>query len=157
MVARTLGWLGTANRLLGLSDEGLDRMEKSLKTLERLKNNAEQADAWNEIAHLRFEAGRLDDAEAAASCAVKLTQGTDQENLACRSHRLLGNIYHFKGRVDEARHNFQVALGIALNSSWQYELFWIHYSMAYLFLDEAKFDIAQDCVEKAKSSVVEDA
>ena len=68
----------------------------------------------------------------------------------------IGNIYRSKGEREKALHHCQVALGIASPFNWQDQLFWVHESLAWLFLDEGAFDDATAHVEQARSYVVED-
>lgn len=73
------------------------------------------------------------------------------------SHRILGDVYRSEGRKEKAIHHLGVALGIASPSNWHDQLFWIHYSLAALFLDKREFDGAHSHVERAKSLAAEDA
>jgi tetratricopeptide (TPR) repeat protein len=49
------------------------------------------------------------------------------------------------------------ALGIASSFNWHDHLFWAHYALAELFLDEGRFDDAHAHVERAKSHAVNNA
>jgi tetratricopeptide (TPR) repeat protein len=67
------------------------------------------------------------------------------------------HIYHSKGEREKAIYHFEAALGIASSFNWHDQLFWIHYSLAELFLDEGRFDDAHAHVERAKSHAVDNA
>ena len=150
-VAKTLGWLSDANRLLGQYEEGIRQVEEALEIFERLGDTAGQASCLKELALLLYEDEQLDAAEEAASRAINLFPGKGQESLVCQSHRVLGDVYFSKGEREKAIHHFEVALGIASPLHWSDELFWIHCSLAWLFLDESEFNDAHAYIEQAKS------
>ena len=43
---------------------------------------------------------------------------------------------------------------MASSFSWHYELFWVHYNLAWLFFSEDRFDDANTHIEHAKSHTV---
>ena len=53
--------------------------------------------------------------------------------------------------MEKAIDHFETALRIASSSNWRDELFWIHYSLAKLFLDKGSLDDAQPHTERCKS------
>ena len=99
--------------------------------------------------------GQLNAAEKAVSRATDLLPEKGQEPNVSQSHRFLGDIYHDKGERERALHHYQVALGISSPFNWQDHLFWIHMSLALLFLDEDSFDDATAHIEQVKSCAVE--
>ena len=75
----------------------------------------------------------------------------------CDSHRVLGNVYGFKGDTERAIHHFEVALGIASAFDWHDFLFWLNYELADLFRYEDRPDDAHAHIERAKSHTVDSA
>jgi tetratricopeptide (TPR) repeat protein len=108
-----------------------------------------------ELAFLFLEHKQLEAAENAASRAIDLVPGKGQEYLVCQLHRVLGKIHRFKGDKNKAIHHFNTALEIASPFNWNDHLFWIHYVLADLFLNENEFDDAHAHTERAKSHAVD--
>ena len=153
----TLRELSDANRLMDLPVEGIPLAKEALEISERLGDTVRQAELSINLAYLLHDDKQFDAAEEAASRAINLLPEKGREFIVCRSHRVLGEIYHSKGRTEKAIHHFEVALGIASSSSWHSELFWIPYSLTRLLLDEDRFGEAQAYLERAKSRVANDA
>ncbi|KAF9792078.1 hypothetical protein BJ322DRAFT_1215331 [Thelephora terrestris] len=149
-VARTLSLLSRANRGLGLHEEGIHQSKEALGIFERLGNTIRQAGCWNLLAWLFRLEGRLDEAEEAGSHAIYLLPEKGQESLVCESHRSLGEIYRFKMEREKAIHHFEKALGIASAFEWHSQIFWIHHSLADLFLAEGGFDEAHLHIDQSK-------
>jgi hypothetical protein len=93
---------------------------------------------------------QLDVAEEATSRAIDLFSEKGQQYRLCGCHRLLGLIYQSKGEAERIIHHFEVVLGMATCSNWCGESYWIHRSMARLFLRSGRFDDAQAHLERAK-------
>ena len=153
--AETLKELSDTNRALELYEEGIQQVREALEIYEQLGDVVEQADCLKALAMLLYEDKQLDAAEEAASLAIVLFPETGQEYLVCQSHRVLADIYHSMGGREEAVLHFELALGIAFSLNWYHELFWIHCSLAELFLDEGQFNDAHAHIEQAKSHAVE--
>jgi len=156
-VARTLMDLSDTNRTMGLHEEGIQLAKESLEVLKRLGDTVAQAKCLSSLARLLYEDKQLDAAEDAASHAINLVPEKGHQSLVCESHRILGNIYYSKGEREKAIHHLEAALGIASSFDWHAHQFWIHYSLAKLFLDEGRFDDAHAHVERAKPHAVNDA
>jgi len=154
-VAPALRRLSNANRLMGLHEEGIQQAKEALEIFERLGDTVEQAECLNCLALLLLEDEQLDAAGEAVSRSINLLDKGERFSV-CGSHHLLGNIYRSKGEREKAIFHFEVALGIASSFNWHDHLFWIHDSLAQLFLDEDRFDDAHTHVEQAKSHVVND-
>ena len=150
-VAQTLSFLAKANRRMHLYDEGILQAKESSEILERLGKAPEQADALLSLALLLYKDNKLDAAEAAASRSIDLLQDDSEQFLVCQGRRVLGVICRSKGEAEKAINHLEAARELASSSNWQSELFLIHYSLAELFYDQAKFDEAHDHVEHAKS------
>ena len=155
-VAETLCRLSDVNRLLDFHEEGIQQAKEALEIAERTGDTIGQGFCWNCLAWLFFDDKQLDAAENAASRAIDLASDEGQEYLVCGSHRVLGNIYHSKGKKEKAIHHSKTALEIASPFDWHDQLFWIHHDLALLFLDEGKFGDANAHIEKAKSHAVDD-
>jgi len=151
LVALTLSYLSDANRLLGLYEEGIQQAKEGSDIFERLGDTGEQARCLIILAWLLYSDKQLDAAEEAASCAINLLSEKDDQLKVCQSHRVLGNIYRHKGETEKAVHHFEVALGTTSSFNWPDELFWIHHSLAKLFLHQDRFDDAHAHIERAKS------
>ena len=154
-VAQLLGWLSTANRLLGLYEEGIRQADEALKILERLGDTEGQAKCLKTLAWLLYEDNQFEAAAGAINQALILLTELGDQFQGCQSGRLLGLLCNSMGRREEAIFFFNSALAIASNFNWDHELFWIHYSLASLFFGEGKFDDALTHIEQAKSHAVE--
>lgn len=100
---------------------------------------------------LLLQDNQLDTAEGAALRGLALLPRKGHESLLCKSHHILGNIYHRKGEKENAFNHFESAMTIASPFNWHNELYWAHYAMAALFSDEDNFNNANAHIEAAKS------
>ena len=155
-IADTLRSLADANRLLGFHKEGVQQVKEALELYEQLNHRPGQAQSWQRLAWLLYDDKQLDDAEEAATKAIYLIPGNDDQFLVCKSHRILGSIYCSKGRTEEAIAHFEIALGIASKSNWHSEQAWIHCCLAELFAEEDIFDDAHSHFEQAKLYTIHD-
>jgi tetratricopeptide (TPR) repeat protein len=149
-VARTLRDLCEANRLLKFARDGVRQAEEALEIYERLGDTAQQGACLCDLAWVLHADKQLDSAEAAASRAVGLLLEEDEQAELCRCYHTLGIIYESMGEIEQAIDNLEVALGIAFSFNWIGLLFDIHYSMAWLFLDQRTFNEAQAHIERIK-------
>ena len=154
-VAQTLYLLSDINRLMDLPKEGIQQAKEALEIYELLGSTVGQAQCLEYLASSLRSDNKLDAAEEAVSRAIDLLPEKGHQSLVCDSHRLLGLIYRSKGETEKAIHHYEVALEIASSFDWRDHLFWVHYELAWLFLDEGRFDDAQAHVENAKSHVVD--
>ena len=143
--------LSDASRWLGHYEEGIQQAKEAVEIYKRLGDTVQQAGSLKSLAWLLLDDNQLDSAEATISEAIDLIPEEGEENLACRCHRVLGDIYRHKGEREKAIHHFETALGIASPFNWQGELFWNHFLLSFLFLDQDKLDEASAHLEKAKS------
>ena len=155
-VAQTLRLLSGANRLLGLYKEGIQQAREAVEIYKQLNNASGQGRSWWELAQLLHVDGQLDSAEEAASQAINLLSGGNNQFAVCRCHRILGNISHSKGDTEKAIDHFNMAIKIATASNWHDPLFWIHCNLADLFFDKKEFDKAHTNIEQAKSYAIND-
>ena len=142
--------LSDANWKLGLHKEAIQRAKEALEIYERLGHTVGQAWCLVGLAWLLREDKRLRAAEEAASRAIGLISGVDNQSLVCGSHRILGDIYRSEGYREKAIHHYEVALGIASSFGWHDPLFWLHHDLGWLFLRDRPYD-AQAHLECAKS------
>ena len=156
-VAKILWVLSDANRVMALPKEGIQQAREALDIWERLGDTVRRVNCLIALARLLQSDKQLDDAVEAASRAIDLLSEIDDQYLLCDSHLALGNIYRSKGEATKAIHHFEVALGIASSFGWHGRLFWINRSLAWLFLNEGRFDDAQVHVDRAKSHAIDDA
>jgi tetratricopeptide (TPR) repeat protein len=155
-VAETLMFLAATNEWLLLPKEGILQAKESLEFFERLNDVLGQAHALLQLARLLRQDNQLDAAEETASQSIDLLQDTEKFQV-CQGHRSLGNIYRTKGEAEKAINHFETALGIADSFNWRDQQSWILYSLAWLFLDQGRFDDAHAHVERAKSHSANDA
>ena len=157
-VAESLRFLCTANRHLGLHKEGIQQAEEALEIYCWRDNiGGGQIQCLNELALLLFGDNQLDAAENAASRAIDLASGEGHEYFLCSIHRTLGKICGSKGNKKKAIHHFETALRIAYPFNWYDVLFWSHFGLAELFLDEGEFDDASTHTGRAKLNAVDSA
>ena len=154
-VARALGDLSDANRLLDLPEEGIQQAKEASEIFERLGDTVGQARCLVDLAQLLLGDKQLDAAEEAPFHAIDLLSERDEQFSVCQCHRVLGDVYCSKGEAKKAVNHFEVALGIASSFNWHDELFWIHHSLAELFSDQGMFNDAHAHIERAKSHAVD--
>ena len=156
-VAQTLEYLSDASQFLGLCREGIQQAEEASEIFERLGDTGKQADCLHRLARSFLQDDQLDAAEDAVSRKMDLLPEKGEEFRVCQSHHLLGDIYSIKGEKEKAVHHLETALRIASPFDWEDQLFWIHRSMALLFIDGDEFDNANTHVEQAKSHAADHA
>ena len=155
LVAQTLRNLSDANRWLGHYKEGIQQAKEASEICERLGNVKGQAESSDHLAQLLLDDNQLDLAENAASLAIKLTPEKGDEYALCQSHRVLGIIYRSKRNEVKAAHHLKTALEIASRFDWQDQLYWTHYELAFLFVDQGEFNDAQAHTEQTKLHTVD--
>ena len=155
-VAATLGWLSDTNRLLLLHEEGIRQAKEALQIYDGLGDTAGRARCLIHLAYLLHSDEQIDAAEEAVSHAIQLLPEKGQEFWVCRSHHILGRIYHSKDKKENAIQHFKAALGIASTFNWHISLFWVHYTLARLFVEEDGLGSAQAHVKQAKSYAIQD-
>jgi len=155
-VAQTLGYLSDANRLLGLSEEGIRQAKEALEIYKHLGDTVGEADCLNDLAYVLYFDHQLDAAEEAASRVISLLPEKGEQHLTCQCHRILGDIYGSKGNTEKAVHHFDVALGIASSFNWYEELFWIHYRSACLSFTQGRLNDTDAHLESAKPHALGD-
>jgi len=156
-VARTLGNLASANWEMDLHKEGIQLAREALGIYERLGDTVGRAQCLIPLARSLHQNKQLDAAEEAASCAIDLLSEKGQQYRVCGSHRVLGEIYRSKGEKEKAINHFETTLRIASSFDWQDQLYWAHFALAQLFLDEGRFNDTRDHVEGAETHAVNDA
>jgi len=156
LVAQTLRFIASANRILGLPREGIQQAREALEIYKQSNDISGQGHTWQELAWLLYEDNQLDAAEEAASNAIDLLSDPSDQFIVCECYHALGNIYHLRGKKEETINHFETALRIATTFNWHGKLFWIHYSMAEVFSNEGGFDDACIHIELAKSHAIND-
>jgi tetratricopeptide (TPR) repeat protein len=135
---------------------GFFLMKEALEIFKRTGNIKWQMQSAETLAWLLVSDKQLEAAEDIASREITLVTDKSQEIHVCRFHRVLGNIYRSKGEKKKAIYHLETAIGIASLFNWHDELFWNHYGLVILFLDEGEFDHANTHTEQAKSHAVND-
>ena len=156
-VAIVLKDLSMANLTLGCYEEGIHQAREALGIYGRLGITVGRARCLKALARLLRSDGQLNAAEEAIVESINLLPEKGEEDEACRSHRVLGDICRSKGEKQKAIYHYEVALGIASTFDWRPSLFRIHLSLALLFLDEDELDDAQVHTERAKSHALDNA
>ena len=156
-IASILCRLSDTNRLLGFKKEGIRQAKEASKIYRHLGlgDTTKQAGCLSYLARLLHSDKQFDAAKETASRAIDLLPEKGQEFLVCQVRRLLGDICRSEGDREEALHHFEAALAIASPFKWDSELFWTHYAMVELSLDNRDFDDAHKHIEQAKSHAVE--
>jgi tetratricopeptide (TPR) repeat protein len=152
-VALILRDLSGANLRLGIYAEGIEQAREAVEIFELLGDTVGRAECWIGLARSLHSDNQLDAAEEAAIHAIGLLPEKGQEYLLCQSHRDLGEIYRSKGEREKAIDHFEIAHGIGSTFKSQHHLFWIDYSLMWLFLLEGKFDDANAYIERAKTHI----
>ena len=155
-VGDTLRILSDTNRLLGLHEEGIQQGKEALEIYERLGDTFGRAHSLCDLAQSLYEDHQLDAAKEAASQSIDLLPERVDRTLACRCHRIIGEIHSSKGEAEQAIDHFEAALRIASFLDWHYEQFWGHYCLAELFFNQGRYDDSHAEVEHAKSHGVND-
>ena len=156
-IAETLWGISSANRMLGLSKEGILQVKEALEIYKRLNDVSGQARSLCRLAYLLHDDGQLNAAEGVASQVIDCFSGKGEQWEACECYRVLGDIYYSRGETQKAVDHLEAALGIASPFSWHFQLFWIHYSLARLAFDKSRSDAVRTHIELAKSHAVNDA
>ncbi|KAF9778075.1 hypothetical protein BJ322DRAFT_251217 [Thelephora terrestris] len=150
-VALALMYLSDANLELGFYDEGMEQAKEALDIIEPFGIPELTAASLNTLAWSLHRNGQLDDAEEAATRALNLLPKEGQEFLACKSHRILGDIFLYKEKREEGIRHLQEALTIAPHFSLNNHVIWIHHSIALLLFGEDMFDHAETHIKLAES------
>ena len=150
-VALKLRDLCRANRETGLYKEGIQQAKEASEIFKRLGDTTSQAVCLVTLAYVLCDDKQLDAAEETASRAINLLPEERGQFQACQGHRVLGNIYRFKGSKEKAIRHYEVALEIASSLNLDNELFWVHYALAQLFFEEDRLDDAHTHIKNAKS------
>ena len=147
-VAEMLRFLSSANRILGLYEEGIRQAKEALDIYEQIGHTTGKPDCLDILAVLFLDDGQLDEAEIAASRAIAIEKG--DEFVLCELHRVLGEIYRSKGEKEKLIHHYETALGIASHLDSHDLLFWTHYELAKFSYDGRELDDATAQIELAK-------
>jgi tetratricopeptide (TPR) repeat protein len=153
-IARALGELCEINRALGFYEEGIQQGKEAVEICERLGDMTLLASSLEVLSSALHEYDQLAAAEEATSRAINLFRDNGDRFGVFTCHSNLGRIYHSKGESAEAKKHFEAALGVEPPVNWKNQLFWIHLSLARLFLDERRFNDARAHVERAKPHIV---
>ena len=150
-VALMLRGLSDANRMLGLTKEGVEQAKETLEISERLGDTVLRAWSLMDLARLLRQDGQLDAAEEVASRATNLLPEVDNPWFVSHHNRLLGQIYQDKGNTEKAVDHFKIVLEIAPSLDWHDDLFWVHCCLAKLYFRQFKFEDADAHIVHAKS------
>ena len=152
--ALALMYLSDANLELGFYEEGIQQAREALDIIEPLGMPWMTAGSLNMLAWSLYRDGQVDDAEKAATRALNILPEKGQEFIACKSLRILGDIFLSREERERAIHHFEEALNIAPRFSWHNHVIWIHHSLALLFFEEGKFDQADSHIKRAELHAV---
>ena len=153
-LAEALIHLSTVHSNMGLHEKGIRLAEESSEISERLGDAVEQARALTQLGRVFYCKNQLDRAEEVASQALDLLSGRNKQFRLCQCHRLLGQIYRAKNETETSIRHSETALGIASSLNGLNLLFWIHFDLAELFFEQARFDDANAHIQHAKLHAV---
>ena len=102
------------NQWLGFYKTGIQQAREALEIYEQIGDTANQAHSLNTLASVLCYNNQLDAAEIAAFRTINLAPGEDHGLVVCKSHRLLGDIYQYKGRKEKAIHHYDTTISIVL-------------------------------------------
>ena len=149
-VAITLRFLSYVNWKLGLFREGIQQAEEAFEFYEQFGNTEGLAMCLEGLASLLLGDNQLDVAEDTVFQIIDLLPEQGQELQLCRSHRILGQVYRFKGEKEKAIHHFKTAQTIASLFNRPGGLFDIYFHTAELFYNEDELNEANALIEQAK-------
>jgi len=113
--------------------------------------------SWQRLTRLLHSDDQLDAAEAAISRTNDLLPDKGEEYRFCQCYRVLGDIYCSKGETERAINYFETVLRVITSPSWHGQLYFNHYSLAWLFFfGEKRFDDAHAHIERVKSHATHD-
>ena len=141
---------------MGLYEEGIRAAKEASEIAERLGDVAGQANALIKLSWALHRDNQLNEAEEVVSQVIDLLSGRDERFHLCECHYLLGRIYRPKNDTEKAIRHFETALGLASSFNGLNALFCIHYDLAWLFIDQARFDDANSHAQHAKLYAVND-
>jgi len=150
-VAQTLIYLSFVNTVTGFYAEALRQAEEAFQISKQLGGAVEQVGSLVGLAWALHRNKQLDAAEETVSRAIDLLPEEGEELLTSQCHRILGEIYRSKGNTAKAVSHLEIALGIASPLNWSEELFWVHSSLARLYLAQGRADDAHTHIEHFKS------
>ena len=155
-IALTLRSLSDTNRGIHLIEEGIQQAEEASAIFEQLGDAVEQAGCLISLAKSLRLNKQLDAAKDAALRALDLLRDKEGARLwICRGYSVLGEIYRYKGKTNEAVHHYKAALQIADLLNMGAGQFWIHIALMALFYDQHKLGNAQSHIERAKLYAVD--
>ena len=152
-IAQILVALSNINGLLHLPNEGIQQMEEALGIYKQLGDRSGQGLCLRQLA-LLYGKNDPDAAEEAASQAINLLSGEDNQFEVCQCYRVLGSISCSKGNMEKAISHYEAALGIASSFNWHPQQFWIHRSLADIFFAQGRVDDAYTQIKHAKSHAI---
>ena len=152
--ARTLRDLSDINQRMGLCEEGTQQAKEACAIFERLGVPAGQAECLVNLAWLLLRKKQLDEAKDTAFQAIDLLPEEGEQYWVCDCHRVLGQIYQSRSETEKAIRHFEIALGTASALNQAEQLFWVHYNLAEIFIEQGRFGDAQAHIEHAKLPAV---
>ena len=133
MIAQTLRIPSGTNRRTGLYEEGIRQAREASEVFERLGHVVYRAYSLITLAWVLCSDGQLNAAEETGSRAINLPPEEGEELWVCGVHRVLGEIYQCKGKLKKAVRHLEAALGIASSVNMVEQMFWVHYSLVWVF------------------------
>ena len=118
-------------------------MEEALEIYDQFGDTMGQGWCSIPLALLLRDDKQFDAAEEIVSRTIGLILGEVNPFPVCQSHRILGEIYQFKGKIRKAIHHYEMTLEIASSFNWRDDLFGTHYSLAALSLLEFRHNIRE--------------
>ena len=152
--AQALNHLSDTNERIGLCEEGIQQAEEASVVFERLGDPVEQAKSLISLAWLLLRKKRSYAAEKTAFRAINLLPEDGEQTWVLECRHVLGAIYRSEGETEKAVHHYEIALGIASTLNRAEDLFWVHFSLAVLFIQRDRLGDAQNHLEHTKTFAV---
>ena len=155
-VALDLLLLAEANRPLNFHEDVVQLGTGALRIFEELNDPVGQVRCLSQLALSFHHNGWFDAAEETVSHAITLLPENGEQQLTCQCHRILGDIHWARGNTMEAIEQFEIALRTVSPYDWV-NVFWSHYALVLLFIEEDRLDDANTHLEHAKLHAVHNA
>jgi tetratricopeptide (TPR) repeat protein len=134
----------------------MQQVKEALEIYQQHNDILGQVCSLQHLARLLVDDNQLGVAEEAASQAINLLSGENDQHEACLCYRTLDEICHAKGETETAINHFEAALRIASSFNWHDQQFLVLYPLANLFFCKGRFSDAHAHIECAKSHTVND-
>ncbi len=159
--ARISGFLSTSYRNMGLYERGKIHLDKGLKAVEKIENQAHKniymGMVYQEIAYYNLAEDKIDEAEQSIILSdeyfQKVPDSPHKNYFLAEKENLLGGVYFKQKKYDSALKHYQKALNFLKNAAEENTLIkgYIYEGMAEAYLAKKSFEQAAEYLIKAES------